>query len=338
MFRNLAQSLLTNSKTQFPLKKRLQNPDLSWTRGDRSPIVSVATQLRKFALAVGCLGICFAIPLWKLVRFAVDSELYSYILLVPFISIYLLWLKRRSLPVSTVPARGLAVVFLSAGAALLVAYWLWLRSSLLLVPDEYLMMMTLCFLLLFCGISSLFWGTATLRAVAFPLSFLALLAPVPPAAVQKMDSFLQWGSAQVASGLFSLSGTSYLQDGLAFQLPDVKLGIAPECSGIHSTVVLFITALLLSYIFLRTPGKRAFLILFVIPLGLLRNGFRVYVIGQLCIHLGPQMIDSPIHRKGGPIFFVLSLIPLFIMLLLLQRSEKTTSGQIPNVQDQPCAN
>jgi exosortase/archaeosortase family protein len=70
---------------------------------------------------------------------------------------------------------------------------------------------------------------------------------------------------------------------------------------------------------LRQPGRRAILCLAVIPLALLRNGFRVFVIGQLCIHIGPRMIDSPIHRHGGPIFFALSLVPLFLLLYYLHR-------------------
>ena len=74
----------------------------------------------------------------------------------------------------------------------------------------------------------------------------------------------------------------------------------------------------------------------MIPLGLLRNGFRVFTIGELCVHIGPQMINSPIHHKGGPIFFVLSLIPLFILLIALQKSErargkyKSQTGETPN--------
>jgi hypothetical protein len=31
------------------------------------------------------------------------------------------------------------------------------------------------------------------------------------------------------------------------------------------------------------------------------------------------MIDSPIHHKGGPLFFALSLIPLYLLLWWLRR-------------------
>ena len=33
------------------------------------------------------------------------------------------------------------------------------------------------------------------------------------------------------------------------------------------------------------------------------------------------MIDSPIHHHGGPIFFALSLIPFFLFLIWLRKSE-----------------
>ena len=266
--------------------------------------------------------LCFAIPLWDLIWFAGGSELYSYILLIPFISAYLVWLRKGSLPAGAQPASKVAAVFLSAGAGVQLVYWLALRSRLKSLEDDYLAVMMMSFLLLFTGVCGLYWGRETLRAVVFPLSFLAFMAPIPTVALNGIDSFLQTGSAMVAMGFFTLAGTPFLQDGLVFQLPGITLQIAPECSGIHSSLVLLITSVLAAYVFVRTPWKRAVFILAVIPLGILRNGFRIFTIGELCVHIGPQMIDSPIHHKGGPIFFALSLIPLFILLIMLQKSER----------------
>ena len=48
----------------------------------------------------------------------------------------------------------------------------------------------------------------------------------------------------------------------------------------------------------------------------------VFVIGLLCVHVGPHMVDSMIHRQGGPFFFVLSLFPLFLLLWWLRRQEQ----------------
>ena len=295
--------------------------------------VGSARQLRSFGLVTLGLALCFGIPLWDLIRFAAGSELYSYILLVPFISLYLVWLKRGSFPTCSQPARKAAALFLTAGTVVLIAYWLVFRPRLKLMEDDYLAVMMVSFLLFFFGTCCLFFGREILRAAVFPLGFLVFMVPIPAVAVREVDSFLQYGSAAVAQGFFKLSGTPFFENGLVFQLPGITIQIAPECSGIHSSLVLFITSMLASYVFLRTPWKRAVFILAVIPLGILRNGFRVFTIGELCVHLGPQMINSPIHRQGGPIFFVLSLIPLFILLVVLQKSERAGGKSKPKTSE-----
>jgi hypothetical protein len=40
------------------------------------------------------------------------------------------------------------------------------------------------------------------------------------------------------------------------------------------------------------------------------------------------MINSPIHRRGGPLFFALSLIPFFLLLLFLRKRD-IRAGRIP---------
>jgi exosortase C (VPDSG-CTERM-specific) len=291
-----------------------------------TPVAAAGSQrMRHFVLAIFALALVFCVPLGELIYFALTSEFHSYILLIPFISLYLVWLKRPHLSSPGPPARLAAKILLAGGLALVGVYWLALRSRMRLAEDDYLALMMLAFLSCLFGVCCLFWDKNILRSVAFPLSLLIFVVPIPVFAVLHIDSFLQAGSAAVAQVFFDLSGTPSFRNGVSFQLADISIKIAPECSGIQSSLVLLITSLLAGYLFLRTPWKRALLVLFVIPLALLRNGFRVFVIGELCVHIGPQMINSYIHRKGGPIFFVLSLIPLFLLLMILQKSEKGRS-------------
>jgi exosortase/archaeosortase family protein len=74
--------------------------------------------------------------------------------------------------------------------------------------------------------------------------------------------------------------------------------------------------------FLKGFWRRALLVAFVLPLGIIRNGFRILTLGMLCVHIGPQMIDTPIHHYGGPLFFALSLVPLFVLIRWLSRQEE----------------
>jgi exosortase/archaeosortase family protein len=153
------------------------------------------------------------------------------------------------------------------------------------------------------------------------------MVPFPVVARHAIETFFQQGSALAAELLFKLSLMPVLRDGTGFHLPGMFLEVAPQCSGIHSSLVLFMTSWLAGYLFLRSPWRRAGLALAVIPLALARNGLRVVTIGELCVHVSPDMIHSPIHHHGGPLFFVLSLIPLFLLLYLLRRAE--SKGRFP---------
>jgi exosortase C (VPDSG-CTERM-specific) len=277
---------------------------------------------RNFALMTAALALCFSVPLYELVKFAVGSDLYSYILLIPFISVYLARLKWKSLPSFSGAAQTPAIVFFAGGLAVLAGYALVRHSGFVLAEDDYLAFMASASFLFFAGGCCWFLGGKIVRALAFPIGFLVFMVPMPAFLRHEIESFLQTGSAIMAEGFFKLTGATFLRDGLVFQLPGINLEVAPECSGIHSSLVLFITSAMAGYLFLNSTWKRAILMLAVIPLALLRNGFRVYVIGELCTHIGPQMINSPIHRHGGPLFFALSLIPFFLLLIFLRRSER----------------
>ena len=88
--------------------------------------------------------------------------------------------------------------------------------------------------------------------------------------------------------------------------------------------ILVASSILAANLFSNTTWRRLALIAVIIPLGILRNGFRIFVIGFLCVHVGPQMIHSLIHRRGGPLFFVISLVPLLLVLWLLREGEEQT--------------
>lgn len=284
----------------------------------------VTAQWKSFLVAAAVLAICFALPLFRLATFAWGEELYSYILLIPFITAYFIRLKWKSLPTTSRPMYGPGIALSVAGLAALVLRFLILRSTpqLDIEDGSALAMLALYFFLL--GAACIFLGWENLRACAFSMAMLAFIIPMPVFLRDGIEVFLQYGSAYAAHGMFRLYGTPVVRNDLVFILPGMPQGIlvAPECSGIHSTLILFITSLMASYLFLRTKGSRLILCLAVLPIALIRNGFRVFTIGELCVSYGPKMIDSFIHRKGGPIFFALSLIPFFALLVFLHRRER----------------
>ncbi|MGJ5819547.1 exosortase/archaeosortase family protein [Paludibaculum fermentans] len=277
------------------------------------------TRIRGYAGYIAVLTVLFLLPITQLLVHAAQSELHSHILLVPFIAAYLLSIQKGQ------PLAPLSTSFFGAGvagslaAAALFAGIGW-RSNLSL--NDGLALLTLAFVGFLAAGGFLFLGWRWMVANAFPAAFLIFMVPLPDAVVDGLEKASALASADAAAFYFRLTGTPVFRQGMVFELPGIALQVAQECSGIRSSLVLFITSLIASHLFLRSPWRRLVLVAFVIPLGILRNGFRILVIGLLCVHVGPHMINSPIHHKGGPLFFALSLIPFTLVLWWLRHQEQ----------------
>lgn len=275
------------------------------------------------------LALCFSLPLCDWILFSADSEFYSYMPLMPLITGYLIWLRRAGLGANIHPSWGAAAAAAAAGLATLALYFLARHRGWIPEEADYLAVMMLAFLLLLLAAGFASLGSATLSAIAFPLAMLLFMVPYPAMVNNGLEVFFQHTSAAAAHLFFNLAGTSCIQDGLNLNLPtDFGLRVAPECSGIHSSQVLLITSLLAGNLFLRSHWRRTLLALFIIPLAIVRNGFRIFVVGELCVHINHDMIHAWIHRHGGPVFFVLSLLPFFGLLVWLRKSESKAQNTV----------
>lgn len=277
------------------------------------------------AVYLAVVVLVFGGPLLRLFNYAWHSDVNSYVILVPFVSAYLLSIRRTSLPTISRPAISFGILF----GLMAVAIWLIAKrfpvNPWMPAPSDQLTLLTLSFVLLIWAGGFVFFGRNWMSAAMFPMAFLIFMVPLPTGLVDILENASKVASAEAASWLFALTSTPTLRDGNIFQLPNITIEVAQECSGIRSSYVLVLTSLVAGNLFLTKNWSRIFLVLFVIPLGIIRNGFRVWVIATLCINLGPQMIHSLIHRRGGPVFFVMSLVPLLFLVWWLGRIERRSS-------------
>jgi exosortase len=254
-----------------------------------------------------------------LVEQASEQQLLSYIPAVPFIAFGLAYARRGSFPQTGERSLGLAILLGSASAAAISAA---ISGYGRLSVNNGLALTTLAYVCLVLAGGFLFVGKKWMAAAAFPAAFLFFLAPPPDALMHAIESVSVLGSSAVSGWLFHLTGTPFVREGTVFVLPGITLEIARECSGINSSWTLLIVGLIASNLFLKTMRTRAVLLAFVAPLAIFRNSVRIVTIGLLCVHVGPDMINSYIHRSGGPFFFALSLVPLLLMVVWLRRVER----------------
>jgi exosortase C (VPDSG-CTERM-specific) len=287
-------------------------PDVLLTRPQRLRVGGYAGYLV-------LLTILFIQPLTRLALYVAHSDLHSHILLVPLISAYLVYIERRRRSAAYATSVTGTAALGAIGIAALAAGIAW-RAN--LSVNDGLALMALSFVGFLAAGAFLFLGSKWVALKAFPVAFLIFLVPLPDAAVDWLEKASMLASAEAAALFFNISGVALVRHETVFELPGIVLRVAQECSGIHSSWVLFITSLLASHVFLKTRWRKIALVAFVIPLGVLRNGFRILVIGLLCVNIGPHMVDSPIHHNGGPLFFALSLVPFSLLLWWLRRREQ----------------
>jgi exosortase C (VPDSG-CTERM-specific) len=295
------------------------NPD---TTQGTDPLGGAARPVRNFLVFAVVLVLGFSLPLLGLVRLAWKEDLFSHVLLIPFIAGYLVWLRRGQLELGWVRRCWGAVIPLLLGLTLAGMGGFGLARGWRPPLEDYLALMTFAFYSLLVGGGLLFLGGRNMRVLAFPAGILVFIVPFPVAITKAIEWFFQHTSADAAHALFGLVGQTLLREGLMFHLPGMSVEVAEECSGIRSSLVLFMTSLLAGHLFLRSPWRRAALTVAVIPLGILRNGFRIFTIAMLSSHVDPDIIRSPLHTRGGPLFFLLSLVPFFLLLVWLRKSEQ----------------
>jgi exosortase C (VPDSG-CTERM-specific) len=291
---------------------------------------------RGFWVFLGALLLCFAVPLIELARLAFRRDLYSHIVLIPVITLYLLWLRRESLAPAMLEQRGkaatavkdrvVALAWFGLGAALAAGHLAVRFGRSPVGAEDALALAMLAMLSLLAGGGFWFLGTRWMRATAFPAAFLLFVVPFPQRVENAIELFFQYASADVSEWLFTLAGIPHLRTGRMFALPGIVIEVAQECSGIRSSLVLFITSLLAGNLFLQRGWSRVLLALAVIPLGIVRNAIRILTIAWLCVQVGPHMLYSSLHSHGGPLFFALSLFPFFALLLLLRRWDRGVQG------------
>jgi exosortase len=267
--------------------------------------------------AAALVAVCLLF-LWRgihsLFAYSLVQESSSHMILIPFISLTLIYVERKTIfqTVQAAPLPGLIAIF--SGIAL---YLVIDRPG----SAQYLSVAALSIVLILAGSFLLCYGSRATAAAAFPLAFLLLMVPMSDAFLGRTIHLLQEGSTAIAYGLFKVSGVPVLRDGFLLYLPKVTIEVATECSGIRSSVALLITCLLAAHLFLRTYWKMALFVALAFPLAIVKNGIRITTLTLLSMYVDPGFLSGSLHRDGGIVFFLLALAILAPILLLMQKAE-----------------
>ena len=276
------------------------------------------------AFVAASLAICWP-AISALTVFSFHHEFSSHVLLIPVLSLYLLYIERRVVFREVHSSLALGAALILTGAAL---YWWAMVHSSLQSPGEFLPGSTLAMVVIWMGGFLACYGYRAWWAAAFPLFFLLLMVPLPEPVLARTISLLQAGSTSLSFSLFKLVGTPVFRQGFLLSVPGQTIEVAKECSGIRSSIALFITCLLAAHLFLRTPWKILLFVVLVFPVSIVKNAIRIVTLTLLSIYVDPGFLRGSLHHDGGFVFFLLALAILFPVLLLLQKSEGRPAPRI----------
>ena len=270
-----------------------------------------------FLALAGLILIGFWTDLIQLVRFSFAQSDYSYIILIPAVSVALMVRRKDAIfrevrwdiwPGIFLIAAGLA------GTALEGRFW---------PPGSVagLSATTLCILIVLDGTFTLCYGVRTVQAALFPILFLTLMVPVPEPLLAAATVLLQRASYETTYLLITWCDVPVLRNGFVLSLQAGNIFIGRECSGIRSTLGLLIGAIVASHLFLQSGWKKAFLGLCVVPVSIFKNALRIVTLYWLGVHTDQRFLTGELHQRGGIPFSLLALGMLGPLLWALRKSE-----------------
>jgi len=257
------------------------------------------------------LSIILGHPIWT--DNAYDK--YCYTVIVPFLSLILVFLDRRVIFSSVRYCFGAGTILFAVSIFLrLFAGQIQSRIGV----DNSLIIEILGLVVFWIGGFILCFGTSAFRAGTFPLLLLLLTVPVPGFLLNELIVAVQHGSADVCSFIFGLFRVPVLKNGLVFSLPDVSIEVEKVCSGIHSTMATLLVSIIIAHLFITRGWKKVLLILAAVPIVCVTNGFRIALLTLLAQYVDRSFLYGRLHHQGGVLFFALALLLLYLVLRLLR--------------------
>lgn len=233
---------------------------------------------------------------------------YSHGFLVPLVSAYLVWDRRKELATAAAKPSTWGLVLLGFGLSLFLLGHVAgenFTKSLSMLP-------------VLAGAVVFTAGSHFLRIVQFPLAYLLFMIPLPyllyDAVAFPLKLFVSWISVLVLQWL----GYSVLREGNLITLSATTLEVADACSGIRSIISLLALSAVLAYFSQKGWLRKATLVALAVPIAVVANSFRVIVTAMLADRYGVVVAQGFLHEFAGVAIFAIAIALLLLSSFALR--------------------
>ncbi|MFQ5674968.1 MAG: exosortase/archaeosortase family protein, partial [bacterium] len=192
------------------------NPALRWDK------IMASNLLMGLFIALYFQVVVVLLQQWK------EDPNYSHGFLVPLVSGYFVWNKRKAL--KSLPRRThfVGLLLLIAGLAIYVIG----------VAGAELFSMRISMIVVLGGLIYYLFGKQMLKEIWFPLAFLAFMIPVPYVIYYAATFPLQILSTKLTNILLNIVGIAALRQGNIIYMQNYSLEVIEACSGLRSLMTL----------------------------------------------------------------------------------------------------
>jgi exosortase A len=266
----------------------------------------------KLATITAVLVLLYAPVMRMLVFDWFHLEEFSHGFLIPLVSLYFVYERRKQISALTPSGTRVGVAWLVLGLLLLffgklAVEWFTMELSLLIV---------------IAGIILYLLGIEMFKTVFFPLAFLIFMIPLPSLILQKITFPMQLFASRVAAASIDMVGIPVLREGNIIRLANTHLEVAEACSGITSLISLLAVSVVFAYFTQRQMWKRGLLVLSTLPIAIVANAVRISVTAILTQYYGPSAAEGFFHGFSGWILFVVTFLFLFGIGTVLTRIKR----------------
>ena len=273
-------SVLNDPSTNTPRTPGIERATGPWSRE------SVAI----IALVVVAFGAAYAEVVRTLIEQWSSNDTYSFGVLVPFISAYLIWSRRASLR-----ARAANPSLVGGGAIVLLAAVMLVAGRLAAIID----VQEISLIVMLVGMVALILGFGFLRELWLPLSYLLLMLPIWEVLTDRLHLPSQLFSATHCPSDAGEHRRPRTPRGVFLSLPNITLEVASACSGVSFLIAVIAVGIPQAYLYLNGWMPRTVAIGFAIAIALLSNGLRVAIIGALSYFKLSEAVHGPGHILQG---------------------------------------
>jgi exosortase B len=157
-------------------------------------------------------------------------------------------------------------------------------------------------------------GWPALRALWFPIFFIAFMIPLPGIFVDAVTGPLKQYVSQIATQILYAAGYPIARSGVILTIGQYQLLVADACSGINSMFGLSAVGLLYLYIVRRSSWlHNGLLLASLLPIAFCANVVRVMFLALITYHFGDRAGQGFLHGFSGMVLFIVALLVIFLL-------------------------